>query len=168
MRKLIFIFATLLVLGAYSCRTNEANYRAAYEKAREKQTETGDSLTTAMLRNSDLPRMTRVGNDSVPLRTFAIGSKIDAGSDDGVARYCVVVGRFRQIFNASQMCKRLADDGYPQACVVHDRQNYYYVIAGSTSVPTEVLPLLNRISGDKSLVLNAPYPYILRPAHLAR
>ena len=168
MKKIIYLFAILILLGAYACKTNEANYRDAYEKAKEKKTETVDSLPTAMLRQSDLPRLMKIGNDSVPVRTFPITRKIDAGSEDGIKKFCVVVGKFRQIFNASSMSKRLAEDGYTYACVVHDRDNYYYVIASSTDIPTEVTPQLDRVRNDKSIVLHSPFPYILRPAHLAR
>ena len=168
MKKLLFIIAAALLLGAYACKTNEANYRDAYEKAKEKQTDTGDSLTTAMLRQSDQPKMTLIGGDTLPARTFAIAAKVDAGSEEGVKKYCVVVGKFRQIFNASSMCSRLQETGYPDACVVHDRQKYYFVIASSTNVAAEVALLMQAVIADKSIVLQQPFPYILRPAHLVR
>ncbi len=168
MKKILIIISVALLMGAYACKTNEANYRDAYMKAKEKQTETGDSLTTAMLRQSDQPRMMKIGTDSVPVRTFAITRTVDAGSAEGIKKYCIVTGKFRQIFNATSMSKRLAESGYPEACVIHDRQNYYYVIACATDVATEVAPLLQRVAQDKSIVLQPPFPYVLRPAHLVR
>lgn len=172
MKKIIYLLSGLTLLTVASCRTTEANYRSAYEKAREKQTETGDSLTTAMLRKSQDPQtLTFTENDkqvALPVLTVPVTRKVDAGSQDGLQRYCVCVGKFKQIFNAKSMCERLESAGYPVACVTHDRQNYYYVVATSSNSPSEALQLLNKVNSDKSLSLHTPFPYILRPAHLIR
>ena len=51
MRKILSLIAFVVALGLCSCRTTEENYRAAYEKAKEKQIETGDSISTLGLKN---------------------------------------------------------------------------------------------------------------------
>lgn len=172
MKRLHYLILAIAVLtiSMGACKTNEANYRDAYEKAMAKQTDTGDSLTTAQLRQSQNPRMQLIAGspDTLPVMTFAITKKADAGSDEGVKKFCIVVGRFKQIFNARSMCERLATSGYPDACVVHDRMNYYYVIATSTNQPEQIKSLLNKCAKDSTLVLRPPFPYVLRPAHLVR
>ena len=172
MKKSVYLMVAMIMCGMISCKTTEANYRAAYEKAREKQTETGDSLTTAMLRKSQDPQtMTFNENDkhyALPVLTIPVVRTVDAGAQDGLRRYCVCVGRFKQVFNAKSMCERLMADGYSEACVVHDRQNNYYVLAASSDSPSEASELLIKVNGDKNLSLREPYPYILRPSHLVR
>lgn len=56
MKKILIIIAVIAMVGFSSCRTNEANYKAAYEKAKEKQMDTGDDLTTQGLKNELLPK----------------------------------------------------------------------------------------------------------------
>ena len=40
MKKIIYLFAFLILLGAYACKTNEANYLDDYEKAIDMNNET--------------------------------------------------------------------------------------------------------------------------------
>ena len=83
-------------------------------------------------------------------------------------RYGVVVGKFKQIFNARSMRERLAANGYPEAIVVYNGSQEYFVVACSTSVPAEAATLLDKVRADTSLTLRDPYPYILRPAMYIR
>ncbi len=167
MKKVLFIIA-IAFLTVIGCKPTEENYRAAYEKAREKQSETGDSLTTAQFRQSQQPRLMSVGADTLPVMTFYIGRDADFGNKDSIRKYCVVVGRFKQVFNARSMAERLVAGGFNEAFVVHDAQGYYYVACNSTDLPDEAGRLLEKVKKDGSVVLHPPYPYILRPGHLVR
>lgn len=172
MKKLfILVIALAAVLGA--CKTNEANYRAAYEKAKERRTETGDSLTTSQLRSSLLPKDMVIGSDTLPVMTFPVSVYSDKNDKNNVPvgelkKYLIVVGQFRQIFNAGSMARRIADNGLEGAFVVYNRQKDYFVIAASTDNPDEVVGLLNGVRSDRSLSLRSPYPYVLRPAQFVR
>lgn len=170
MNRLLYFVILLAVLAITlnACKTTEANYRDAYEKAMAKQTDTGDSLTTSQLRQAQSPRLQMIAGDTLPVMTFAISKNVDGGSSEGIKKYCIVVGRFKQVFNARSMCERLAASGYPEACVVHDSMNYYFVIATSTNNPVEVKTMHSRCTEDSALVLRDPYPYVLRPTHLIR
>lgn len=174
MKRLVYIAAVVafVAIAMSACKTNEANYRAAYEKVKEKETDTGDSLTTAMLRKSQEPQTMTFNENgkryALPILTVPVARKVDAGSQEGLRRYCVATGRFKQVFNAKSMCERLVGLGYDEACVVHDRQNYYYVVAASTDSPATASELLIKVNSDASLALRSPFPYILRPAHLVR
>lgn len=45
MKKILLIISVIVVVFSItSCKTTEENYRSAYELAKEKKTETGDSL----------------------------------------------------------------------------------------------------------------------------
>lgn len=166
MKKIIFSAAVaLLLLGA--CKTNENNYRDAYLKAKDKQTETGDSLTTAALRQSDLPKDMTIDGVTLPVMTFPVTlAEKQTGAE--MRRYFVVVGRFRQIFNARSMSERLATEGYAESFVLRNRKEEYFVVAAAANTPQEAHEILTRLRADKNVVLRAPYPYVLRPAHLVR
>lgn len=170
MKKILLAITVLAVLNFTACKTNEANYRAAYEVAKNKLTETGDSATTAQLRNSDLPRPIIANGDTLMAVTKSVAfAKDSPGSPESMARYCVVVAKFRQMFNAKSMAERIAQQPlWRDAFVLKDRGGYYYVIAASTAAPERALELIEAAQKDSSMVLRSPYPYLLRPAHLAR
>lgn len=169
MKKLLFI-AAIFVIALGACKTNEANYKAAYEKAKEKRTETGDSLTTSQLRSSMIPKMTSVGSENLPVLTLPVSVYRDKDNvpEGQLKKYLIVVGQFRQIFNAGSMAKRLAANGDYSAFVVFNRQKDYFVVAAATDSPEEAASLLRKIKADGSVVVREPYPYVLRPAQLVR
>lgn len=162
---LIFVLA---LISAVSCKTTEENYRQAYEvAARQRQESTGlDSTIYGRIRNSATNTRLVVGSDSLPLRKEYIGYTEDGGSSrENVKRYNVVVGQFRQLFNARQMRQRLIDSGYDSAMIVHTREPLYYVISSTASTPEEALKGWTKVLSDKDLVLKSPLPFILSPAH---
>ncbi|MCM1110541.1 MAG: SPOR domain-containing protein [Clostridium sp.] len=169
-RILIPIAAAALILGA-GCKPSEKHYRAAYEAARQKQEETGgiDSTIYSAMRPQGRGSIVIAGADTLTVQTVAIGYPKDSGADAStVLRYNIVVGQFKQIFNARQMRQRLIGAGYEGALVVNTREPLYYVVAVSCATPEEAAAALKRISGDKSLTLREPFPWVLTPAHLRR
>ncbi len=86
-------------------------------------------------------------------------------SRENVKRYNVVVGQFRQVFNAKQMRERLISGGYDSAMIVHTREPLYYVVTATASTPEEILQEWRKVTGDKNLVLKSPMPFILSPSH---
>ncbi len=102
MKKIISIVGILTALTFTACKTTEANYRAAYEIAKEKQLDGGDETVSEGLRNELQPKPQKIGNDTLPVRMFPVGYTKDGGleSNAGLKRYNVAVARFRQIGRA--------------------------------------------------------------------
>ncbi|MCM1163695.1 MAG: SPOR domain-containing protein [Muribaculaceae bacterium] len=168
-RTPLLLLAGVLALSA--CKTTEANYKAAYEAAVAQQRDVAelDSTIYGAVRKQAGMSVLKVGADSLPLRTEYIGYTENGGaSRSSIHRYNVVVGQFKQVFNARQMRERLMANGYPDAVIVHTREPLYYVVTATVSTPEEALEQYNRVKADRSIVLKAPLPFILRPAHLAR
>ena len=166
--RLLPIIALLIILTAPSCKTTEENYRQAYEAAAEQRREsTGlDSTIYGRIRNSAVTSWLVVNGDSLPMRKEYIGYTDGGGSSrDNVKRYNVVVGQFRQVFNAKQMRQRLIDNGYDSAMIVHTREPLYYVVTSTASTPAATLEAWRKVNSDKNLVLKSPLPFILSPAH---
>lgn len=169
MKKIFLLLVVLLGLGFNSCRTTEENYRAAYEKAKEKQTDTGDSLSTAGLRNETMPKDMTFGDIVLPIRTEVVGITKEGGGDvSDLKLYNVVAGTFRQRFNAVSMAQRLHTNGYEKPFVIHNRSGMYYVVVGSVATPAAAKQLLDKIKTDGNFSLKSPFPYVLRAAHLVR
>lgn len=161
----------LAVLALVGCKTNENNYRQAYEAAvAQRNDESGvDSTIYAKIRNSARTSDLVVGNDSMPMRAEYIGYTENGGaSRETVKKYNVVVGQFKQVFNARQMRQRLIAAGYDSTFIVHTREPLYYVVTATCSTPEEAFKAFQKVKSDKDLVLRAPVPFILRPAHFAR
>lgn len=164
-----------IILGGLAllsgCKTTEANYRQAYEAAvSQRQESTGlDSTIYSRIRNSAVTSSLIVGSDTLPLRTEYIGITKDGGIDKGgLKRYNIVVGQFKQIFNARQMRERLIGDGYENTFIVHTREPLYYVVIATSDMAADMIEPWHRIKTDKSIVLREPLPFVLSPAHLAR
>lgn len=170
LRCLPVVLAALSLL-AVGCKTNETNYRQAYETAVVKKRDSSgvDSTIYAKIRNSAKMSELVAGSDSLPMRTEYIGYTKDGGmSRAAIGRYNVVVGQFKQVFNARQMRERLQASGYDSTFIVNTREPLYYVCTATCQTPEEAAKELNRVRTDKSIVLRSPLPFILRPAHLAR
>ncbi len=153
------------------CKTTEANYRQAYEVAvAQRQESTGlDSTVYARIRNSAVTSSLIVGNDTLPLRTEYIGATKDGGIEkEQLRRYNIVVGQFKQIFNARQMRERLIGDGYGETFIVHTREPLYYVVIAASDTASDIIAPWQKIKADKSIVLRQPLPFVLSPAHLTR
>lgn len=166
------IIAAVALTGAFtSCRTTEANYRAAYQTAVAKRDSAGgvDSTIYSRIRRDATMSVLAVGSDSLPLRTEYIGYTADGGaSRETVKRYVVVAGQFKQLFNAMQMRRRLEGMGYEGAFVVNTREPLYYVCTATSAAADTAAAAFRRLTSDKGLKLLPPAPFILRPAHLAR
>lgn len=170
MKKLLYLAFILIFASVTACKTTEANYRAAYEVTKQKQL-TGDSTIDRQLMDRDRPREMVFGTDTLPVRTEYIGYTKDGGADSDrtkVKRYCVAVGKFKQPFNAHSMRRRLIEHGYTGALVLHNSSKDYYVVSSTTSDPHTALLMLDSIRHSEWLVIRPPFPYILRPGHLAK
>lgn len=169
--RLLLPAIALTALLAVSCKTNENNYRQAYETAVAKNRDASgvDSTIYARIRNSAKMSDLVVGQDSLPMRTEYVGYTENGGaSREMLKRYNVVVGQFKQVFNARQMRERLLSGGYPDAFIIHTREPLYYVCTATCETAEEAAQALDKVRTDKSIVLRDPLPFILRPAHLAR
>ncbi|MCM1137935.1 MAG: SPOR domain-containing protein [Muribaculum sp.] len=167
MKRLTYLII-LVVMVLVGCKTNENNYRQAYEAAvSQRQEESGvDSTIYAKMRNSGRVADLVVDGVSMPMKSEYIGYTENGGaSRETVKKYNVVAGQFRQVFNARQMRQRLIESGYDSAFIVHTREPMYYVVTSTFSTPEETLKAYQKVLSDKSIVLRAPLPFILRPSH---
>ena len=160
--KLEIVALSLLVI---SCKTTEKNYREAYELAKET---TRDSTMLKLIEKEQSPSLTVIDGESVDLRKEYV-SVVD---EDGVPKkelkqYNIVVGRYRQIFNARSMQTRMKALGY-DAFVVQTREPAYFVVTYSSDLIKGVSSKMKEMQSDKRIVIKAPYPWVLEPAQYLR
>lgn len=167
MKPILFIAAAAVIVLT-GCKTTEANYRAAYETAvgQREAREADGSVATTELQQYNAPRLqVTPEGDSIMVRIErVVQTKIDAVPTVGsLKQNNIVVGQFRQLFNARAMLERLLADGYPDAFVAQTAEPVYYVIALSSSGTAEIVADLNRVKTDTSMKLRAPLPFVLCP-----
>lgn len=166
MRKFAYMVLTLtaLCVAVSACRTTEANYRAAYERAmagRDSATAIDSTIygkhrrefTTVQVRLADgstrdvtVQRVKLTDNIGVP--------------HEYLKRYNVVVGRFKQVFNARSMRERLVDKGFPRAMVLETAEPYYYVVLNSYGTADEAFAAIDSLP-EGAIAMRPPMPYVL-------
>lgn len=155
----IFIIAALAAIS--SCKTTEENYRRAYEKAIEKQNEAYTSDEIDLMRAEEAIPRTVYRGDSIPMKGLWVNTvKIDS-TTMRARRYNVVAGRFRQKFTAMSMLNRMKEEGYPNALLLVDKDQAFYVAPLSTDTLDRAVETWKVLSTSSPLLLTSPFPYIL-------
>lgn len=159
--KIFLAAAAAVALLAGGCKTTEANYRSAYEKALEKRNEgLSAEEIAAFAREEAIPRTVFRG-DSIPLRGAYV--KCVAGGVDGqILPYSVAVATFRQKFNAESVFKRLQAAGFTDAALLVDKDERYLVAATTDSTLESAVGSLRRVETTSPVAMRAPFPYILK------
>ena len=160
--KIAFI-ATIVTSFATSCKTSEKNYRQAYDVAKEAR-QTDDSNLMADIEKERAPITMIIGNDTIKYRKELVTVSIDGGGESKMLkRYNIVVGRFRQIFNAKSMQARMSDLGYT-SFVIENREPAYFVVVYSTDSKEDAAKKFKEIESNRQVIFKSPFPWVLEPA----
>ena len=173
MKKIIYFpaFVASAALSALTCcKTTEANYRAAYEKAIENRDKNAvDSTIYGRFRQEMKQTGVVSGNDTVPIRVQHVAvTEGGGGIREYIRPYNIVVGEFKQVFNAKSLRERLVNGGYPRAFVVNTREPYYYVIIGGYDKIGEARAALDSLRLNPPVVMRDPLPFILQDPRVKR
>ena len=169
MRRLTHYIILLLTVAAFSaCKTTEANYRAAYDKAvagRDSAMQFDQTIYGNQRRAIDARLVTTDEGDSSEIRTLRVAVLPEGGGlAEWLRAYNVVVGQFKQKINAVSMRERLSDAGYPRAMVLETPEPYYYVVVESYSGVPEAIKAVQKIKDDSKFPISfrEPLPYIVK------
>lgn len=162
MRNLFLICVIAIVMALTGCKTSEANYRAAYEVAKEKRTQEIDAMTDASLAKAEMPQMQAIGETDMPVITLRLYAVAAEGANSVVPKlYSVAVAKFKQLFNARSLCQRLREGGLESAFVTMDREKNYYVITGTTSNEKEVVAIMSETESNNVFKAKTPFPSVI-------
>lgn len=153
------------LLATVGCRTSEANYRQAYETAvagRDSSLSVDSTIYGHVRRQGQMRSLTLADGTTVPVHTQHVRITEGGGAiKENLHRYNVVVGRFKQLFNARSMRERLVDGGtVPEAFVVETAEPYYYVVARSATTVDSAAAYMRRLP-EGLPPMRAPLPFIL-------
>lgn len=158
--------ALAVSICATSCRTNEANYRAAYEKTIAGR-DAGvplDSSIYGKVRRQMTVTMLSAGGDSAELRAIPVNpAPAPDGTPGSIPQpYGVVAGQFKTLFNARSLCDRLHEAGYADASIVQTAEPYYYIVASWQPDGAAAIAAMRRLQAEAPVVMRDPLPFILR------
>ena len=130
MIRTISLIAGALLLAMTSCKTTEENYKAAYDIAVQRnQMGVDRNLSAFIEREKHLAEFSVIEGDTVRIITEKV-SMVDFDAS-AMKNYGVVVGEFKQIFNARSYRDRInlaENDTENPAYVVMNPEKKYYVI----------------------------------------
>lgn len=162
MKKLVYlmIMAVVLSVSTTSCKTTEENYKAAYEIAARKQVGGVNRDVSGFIeREKRLSEQKVILGDSVRVLTQPV--RMVDGDDAAIHNYCVVVGDFKQVFNARSFCKRIndaeKDTAVPPYVVVNPEKQYYVVYKGFDTKEDAALFLKNKDNFKVKIPLEEPW-----------
>ncbi|MBJ2185060.1 MAG: hypothetical protein JFR38_11235 [Muribaculaceae bacterium] len=164
----IAVATLIMAVAATSCKTSEANYRAAYDKAVAGRNDATpiDSTIYGKVRRDMQTTVLVAGNDTAELRVMHVNpTPADNGSATSLPEpYGVVAGQFKTLFNARSLCARLVDAGYSDASIVNTAEPYYYVVASWHPGGKEAIAALRSLEKEAPVAMREPLPFVLRIA----
>lgn len=165
----ILITLLLVFAGLTSCRTTEANYRAAYEVAKASQERAAaadddglDENTRRMLALNHKNRQSVqiVGSDTLNIST--IYCKLESGPTDTVPQYAVVANAFSQVFNANALRERLQQAGFKDAYILRTSTPDFYVAAAGSDNVADIPAIVSALAQAGNPGSRAGFPAVVR------
>lgn len=162
----ILMAGVAFLLGFSSCKTTEENYRKAYETAISARTEDNRDIESGIYGDVRKQMDTRIVRSSDGTEVEVRGQLVRVTKDGGgvaesLRRFNVVVGQFKQRFNAVSLRNRLADGSYPGAFVVETSEPYYFVVAKSFTNIDDAESYLKDVKAHPGITMKDPLPFIL-------
>ncbi|MDE6228764.1 MAG: hypothetical protein K2M40_03110 [Muribaculaceae bacterium] len=165
--KVLAIAAAALV-GLASCKTTEANYRAAYEATKSAQAAADaddgldDNTRRLLAKNSNYRTATYVvGSDTLAVSVLFV--KLDDGQAvEQLPQFSVVANAFSQVFNARALCSRLKEAGFENAYIFHTATPDYYVAAGGSDDISDIPAIMQALAKAGNPGSRAGFPAIIR------
>lgn len=161
--KAIFSVPLFVALVSMTgCKTSEANYRSAYEKAKEHgESVAVDKDVYEKIAQEEGPAMMSIGGCEFPGKALYITCvQEDGASPVSVRGYSVAAMRFKQAFNAGSVAKRLKEAGFGTSFVAKDRDGYYYAVAASVETASEAKGIIDKL-GKSGINMVSPFPYVI-------
>lgn len=163
----LYIAICVGAVAVSSCKTTEANYRAAYEKAIAGQdgddaADLDDTIYGQARKPMDHSTVALAGGGTADVAVHIVRvTEGGGGTNERLHRYNVVVAQFKQRFNAISYRDRLADNGAPSAFVVETAEPYYYVVLSSHDSLEAAAEALKAYAGKTVIAPKKPCPFIL-------
>ena len=122
----LFVLALTLLFSLDSCKPKESAYKAAYEKAKEKEME---ETTVEEATPVSKPRPTTTGTTTTDSPATVQKEKVTTIDGSGLKQFSVVIGSFMNRTNAVSLKDRMQLQGYNVILAQNERQMYRVIVA---------------------------------------
>lgn len=159
MKRLLYCITLALLLTA--CYTTEENYKAAYDKAKERTRENMGGTIYDMSQAERVRATEIINGDSVRL----LRSYFNVVDDkyENTKKFGVVVAEFDQILNARSYRDRLKqNEGFQSYVVYTNREKKYCVVAQAYDEKEPAVLFIRNIKQHMKMKVLVPRPYILQ------
>jgi len=170
--KALLLTALLASVGLASCRTTEANYRAAYEATKASRIAAAgadddglDENTRRLLAQDRKNRQSKQIVDGDTISIVTLFAKMEQGPTDYVPRYSVVANAFSQVFNAKALCGRLQEAGFENAYIFRTSTPDYYVAAGGSDDIADIPAIRDALAKAGNPGSRPGFPAVVRCAN---
>ena len=124
-------FALLMVVGFSSCKPKQSAYKAAYERAMQREVAQAEQ-------NQDTVEPVITSSDDTAVRSERVN--VAEGEDaNGLRAYSVVIGAFENPTNARALKERMQGEGYSSALLAQNEKGMYRVIVTSFDTKDEAV-----------------------------
>ncbi len=164
LKSLLMGAAVVALIVTAGCKPSETAYREAYRSAVAARDAAlgADSASFIPIRPNMKQTVVAQGTDTISATYIPVLLLNEGGATlDKLRRYSLVVGQFKQVFNAKQMRRRISERGYPGAIIVRSGEPLYYVIASSTDSVPSAARALRDVHSDTLFRFHSPLPFIL-------
>lgn len=159
MKSLLYCITLALLLTA--CYTTEENYKAAYDKAKERTRENMGGTIYDMSQAERVRATEIINGDSVRL----LRSYFNVVDDkyENTKKFGVVVAEFDQLINARSYRDRLKqNEGFQSYVVFANREKKYCVVAQAYDEKEPAALFIRNIKQHMKMKVLVPRPYILQ------
>ena len=159
MKHLLYCITLALLLTA--CYTTEENYKAAYDKAKERTRENMGGTIYDMSQAERVRATEIINGDSVRL----LRSYFNVVDDkyENTKKFGVVVAEFDQLLNARSYRDRLKqNEGFQSYVVFANREKKYCVVAQAYDEKEPAALFIRNIKQHMKMKVLVPRPYILQ------
>ena len=159
MKRLLYCITLALLLTA--CYTTEENYKAAYDKAKERTRENMGGTIYDMSQAERVRATEIINGDSVRL----LRSYFNVVDDkyENTKKFGVVVAEFDQILNARSYRDRLKqNEGFKSYVVYTNREKKYCMVAQAYDEKEPAALFIRNIKQHMKMKVLVPRPYILQ------
>lgn len=159
MKRLLYCITLALLLTA--CYTTEENYKAAYDKAKERTRENMGGTIYDMSQAERVRATEIINGDSVRL----LRSYFNVVDDkyENTKKFGVVVAEFDQLINARSYRDRLKqNEGFQSYVVFANREKKYCVVAQAYDEKEPAALFIRNIKQHMKMKVLVPRPYILQ------
>ena len=126
MKSKIWLFGLVLTLlfSLNACKSKESAYKAAYEKAKEKEMEEDKNVAEV----TPVSKPATTTTDSYGSATVQ-KEKVTTIDGAGLKQFSVVIGSFMNKTNATSLKERMQQQGYSVTIAQNEKQMYRVIVA---------------------------------------